>query len=175
MTRSSLQDVSGLTDPLLSYNFDLIFPRIPGFSGNTQPLTIKCQSSTLPGMQLEAVPLSIHGVEVSYAGRQIWTKTFNATFIETRDGATRASMRAWMRYARNNVDNQGHYKNGSDGYAVNPLMYLYDDIPNIIDQVQIFGVFPTNMEDITMDGSQGSIVTTSMTYSFDYTQESLDQ
>lgn len=168
MARTSLQDVSGLPDPLLSYNFDLIFPTIPGGGGSSRALTVKCMTTSLPGMQLEQATASLHGVEVSYAGRQIWTKTFQATFIETRDAATRKTFRRWIEFARNNSRNAGHYKKD---YAVDGVMMLYDDIPAIILETKIVGMFPTQMDDVAFDGAAGTIVTSSITFSYDYTEE----
>jgi hypothetical protein len=167
MARTSLQDVAGLPDPLLSYNFDLIFPSIPG-GGNSRSMTVKCMSTALPGMQLEQQTAALHGVEVNYAGRQIWTKTFQATFIETRDAGTRAAIRRWIEFARNNRFNSGNYKSQ---YAVDAVMQLYDDIPAVINTTKIVGCFPTQLDDVNMDGSQGTIVQVSVTFSYDWTEE----
>lgn len=168
MARTSLQDVAGLPDPLLSYNFDLFFPTIPG-GGNTRGMTVKCMSTALPGMQLEQQTAALHGVEINYAGRQIWQKTFQATFIETRDATTRFAIRKWVEFARNNRQNRGNYK---ADYGVDAVMRLYDDIPNVINETKIIGVFPTQLDDVNMDGSQGSIVQVSVTFSYDWTEES---
>lgn len=169
MKRSSLNDTAGLPDPLLGYNFDLVFPKIPGSSIPTRNLTLKCQSTSIPGMQIEPVILAIHGIELSYAGRQIWSKTFTATFVETRDSTTRQQIRDWIKFARNNSKNAGHYK--SD-YAVNAILYLYDDIPNITNEIKIVNVFPTGLEDVAMDGSNSNLISVSVTLNYDWTEES---
>ncbi len=167
MSRTSLTDVAGLPDPLLSYNFDLFFPAIPG-GGNSRGMTVKCMSTALPGMQLEQQTAALHGVEINYASRQIWQKTFQATFIETRDAQTRFAIRKWIEYARNNKQNRGNYK---ADYGVDAVMRLYDDIPNVINETKIVGCFPTQLDDVNMDGSQGSIVNVSVTFSYDWTEE----
>ena len=167
MARSSLQDVAGLPDPLLSYNFDLILNGMPG-GGDTRSMTIKCMTTALPGMQLEQQTAALHGVEVNYAGRQIWTKTFQATFIETRDAKTRFAIRKWIEFARDNKRNAGNYKSA---YARDAIILLYDDIPAVISTTKVVGCFPTQLDDVSMDGSQGSIVQVSVTFSFDWTEE----
>ena len=169
VTRTSLSDVAGLADPILSYNFDLIFPSIPG-GGDSRSMTIKCMTSSLPGMELEQVTSGLHGVEVSHAGRQIWTKTFQATFYETRDGATRGSIRKWIEFARNNGKNSGQYKSA---YAINAQMVVYDDIPNPINTATIFGLFPKQIDDQSFDGSNSNVISASVTFSYDYTEESI--
>lgn len=167
MARTSLQDVRGLADPLLSYNFDLFFPRMPG-GGDGRAMTIKCMTTALPGMEIEQETASLHGIEVSYGGRQIWTKSFTATFIETRDSRTRTDIRNWIEYARNNSQNSGHYKND---YAVDAVIFLYDDIPNIINEVKVVGCWPKNLAEYSFDGAAGTIMQCSVEWSFDFTEE----
>lgn len=169
MARTSLNDVRGLVDPLQEWNFDLFFPRIPGIGGNqTRNLTIKCQTTALPGMQLDQVTVALHGVEVNFAGRQIYQKTFTATFIETRDTGTRTAIRGWIEFARNNRTNQGNYK--SD-YAVDLEMTLYDDIPNVVQRTMLRSAFPINLDDSNLDGGNSGILTYNVTFSYDLHEE----
>lgn len=169
MARTSLSDVSGLADPILSYNFDLMFPSIPG-GGDTRALTVKCMTTALPGMELEQVTSALHGVEVSHAGRQIYSKTFQATFYETRDGQTRGAIRRWIEFARNNGKNTGNFKRD---YAIAAELLVYDDIPNIINTIKVFGLFPKQIDDQSFDGSNSNVITSSVTFSYDYTEESI--
>lgn len=173
MPRFGLEDMSGLVDPLLSYNFSLIFPSIPGFGADTRDISIKCISAGLPGMTIEQETIAAHGTEVNYAGRQTWSKTFQATFWETRDMTTRMAFRGWIQYARDNFNNQGNYKNGGAGYAVDTVLNLYDDIPQLINSAIVYGVFPTEMAEVQMDGAAGTVIQVQMTFSYDYTLESI--
>ena len=50
-------------------------------------------------------------------------------------------------------------------------MLLYDDIPNVINTTKIVGCFPTQLDDVNMDGAQGTIVQVSVTFSYDWTEE----
>jgi hypothetical protein len=173
MPRFGLEDMSGIVDPLLSYNFSLIFPSIPNFGSDTRDLTIKCVSAGLPGMTIEQETIAAHGVEINYAGRQTWSKTFQATFWETRNADTRQAFRSWIEYARDNFNNQGNYKNGGNGYAVDTVLNLYDDIPQVINTAIVYGVFPTEMAEVQMDGAAGTVIQVQMTFSYDYTLESI--
>lgn len=169
MARTSLSDVSGLADPILSYNFDMMFPSFPG-GGDARSMIVKCMTTVLPGMELEQVTSALHGVEVSHAGRQIFSKTFQATFYETRDGATRGSIRKWIEFARNNGKNAGNFKRD---YAITVDLLVYDDIPNIINTIKVFGLFPKQIDDQSFDGSNSNVITSSVTFSYDYTVESV--
>jgi hypothetical protein len=52
-------------------------------------------------------------------------------------------------------------------------MMLYDDIPNVINTSTIYGCFPTQLDDVAMNGAEGSVVQVSVTFSFDYTEETV--
>lgn len=169
MARSSLRDVGGLPDPLLTYNFDLFFDSIPGGQGvDPRGLTIRCMTTVLPGMQIDQVTVPLHGVEVNYGGRQIYSKQFPATLHETRDNGVRAAIRGWVEYARNNRLNQGKFKND---YSRTAEIVVYDDIPNEIRRVKVFGVWPMSFDDLQLDGSQSAAASYNVTFSYDYTEE----
>ncbi len=164
MARTSYSDMSGLPDPLLSYNFDLVIPNIPG-GGNTKALTIKCQSTSLPGKSLEDVTVTAHGVELKYAGRVVYTHTQQATFYETRDLTTRDALRGWMESARDVPTNSGDYK---VNYGTLAYLLLYDDtVTNVIRTIQFDGFFCQDMQEATLEGSGSSVVTISATFYYD--------
>lgn len=163
MSRSSIQNVLSLGDPALSYNFDLFFPTIPG-SSETRHITYRCQSTDLPGTQLENVEAGLHGVVIQYAGRRMFTQTMNVTFLETSDWATRETFRRWIATARDWRSNSG---SGINTYATRALIVKYDDIPNPVSTTQINLIWPENMQEVSLDGSQGSAVM--LQVSFRYT------
>ena len=169
MARTSLNDIRGLVDPLQQWNFDLLIPSIPGNGASEyRNLTIKCMSTSLPGMQIDQVVVPLKGVEVNYAGRQVYTKTFTATFVETRDTGTRKAIRGWMVFARNNPQNKGNYK---ADYARDLEMLIYDDIPNISQQSFIRSAFPIAMDDTPLDGGNSAVVTYNVTFSYDLVED----
>lgn len=169
MARTSLRDVAGLPDPQTTYNFDLFFDSIPGGAGvNSRGLAIRCMTTSIPGMQVDQITVPLHGVEVNYAGRQIYSKQFSATLHETRDNGIRAAIRGWVEYARNNRQNQGNHK---AQYARTAEIVLYDDIPNETRRIKVFGCWPLSFDDLQLDGSQSTAAQYNVTFSFDYTQE----
>lgn len=167
MARSSLQDIRALPDPLLSYNWDLFIPVVPSGS-DFRSLTIKCQNVSLPGVQVEDVPITLHGVTVKYAGREMFTNQFTATFIETRDMTTRDVIRGWIEFQRNVAANTGQYKVNYESTAV---LALYDDKGNAVRNINIYGVFPQSLDDPSLDGSGSNPVTYTVTFNYDFHQE----
>ncbi len=164
MARTSYSDMSGLPDPVLSYNFDLIIPNIPG-GGNTRALTIKCQSSALPGMSLEDVTVSGHGIELKYAGRPVYTHTLSASFWETRDMTTRDALMAWMLLGRNAKQNTGDYK---VNYSTLAQTLIYDDTgSNVIRTIQYEGFYCQDLQEIALDGGQSTALQVQATFFYD--------
>jgi hypothetical protein len=150
-----------------TYNWDIIFPRIPG-TPDTKPFTFKAMTTSLPGMQLESTPVALHGIELRYAGRANFTHQLPITFIENRDASTRDMLVKWMRSARDWVSNSGTYK---DAYSVTVQMLLYDDIPQVVRTINLYGVWPETFDDVGVDGQTSGIVQISATLSYDYHED----
>jgi hypothetical protein len=166
MARSGLQETVGILDVLQTWNWDVLFARVPG-SADARGLTTKCISTVLPGSQLEQVKLEAHGIQLNYAGRRVWTQTWDCTFVESRDANSRGLLIGWQEAARSWVNNSGSYKSQ---YAVPVQLTMYDDIPLQARLIQLENAFPINVGDATLDQSSG-IVQYSVTFSYDYTTE----
>lgn len=164
MARTSLSDIRSLPDPLLSYNWDLFIPLVPS-GADFRPLTIKCQNVTLPGVSVEDVPITLHGATVKYAGREMYTNQFTATFLETRDMTTRDAIRSWIEYARNVAANTGQFK---VNYEATAQLALYDDKGNAVRTINVYGVFPQNMDEPSLDGSGSQPVLYTVTFNYDF-------
>lgn len=164
MSRIGLSDVSGLPDPLLQYQFELIIPTIPG-QGNGKGLAQRCKTTSLPGSQLEDVEVTLHGVTVKYAGRTTFSHDLQATLVETRDLYVRDTIRKWLDFCRDIRNTSGNYKSQ---YATTAIIQLYDDTNTVIRQIKLSGFFPKTLDDAGVDGSASSPVEPSVTFSYDY-------
>lgn len=168
MGRTSISDIRGVGDPLQQWNWDLFIPNMPGTS-NSRPFTFKCQTTSIPGFQIEPVLVGLHGVELSYAGRALYTKTFDCTLLESRDGNTRDMFTKWKELARSWKLNTGTSK---DIYATNGELVLYDDTPSVIRTIKIYGMWPSNLADSQLDGQASQAVTHSVTFTYDWVDDS---
>jgi hypothetical protein len=165
MARTSVFDLQAVGDPALSWNFDLFLPSIPG-SADTRDLTWKCMSTGLPGSEINRVPVPMHGVELIYMGNRQWSHTFNTTFLEAIDWQTRTKLFNWMEAGRSWAKNSG---SEAATYKVTGQITLYDDIPNVAKTITVYGMWPSNIADITLDGGNGTgHVTQDITWSFDF-------
>jgi hypothetical protein len=164
MPRTSLQDVRSVGDPLLSFNWDFLIPRFPGVN-DSRKFTFKCQTAVLPGMLLEQVPVRLHGVELRYAGAKNFSHSFPLTLLETSDVNSRDMFVRWTELARSWVLNTG---SPADIYKTNAQLVIYDDTPKVTRTINIFGLWPENVDDAQLDGQQSAAVTYNITFSYDY-------
>ncbi len=164
MARTSLESVLSLQDPAQSWNFDLFLPSIPG-SSNTRNLTFSCMTTVLPGMNLDVVEVPLHGVQLDFAGRATYSRTFNATFLEMRDWGTREMFRRWRESIRSWDNNSGSF---ASAYKVTADLVVYNDIPQPVRTIRVFGVWPEQIADIQLDGGASNVVTTEITFHYDF-------
>jgi T4-like virus tail tube protein gp19 len=166
MAKTTLQDVQGIKDPMLSDNFGFQVSNVPG-SGNDRPLTIQCKSVVKPGMQLEEVEYALFGHVVKHAGRLTTSHEFTAEFYETFDGSITRTVESWLEWARAKSSQHGHFKNGTDGYAKDATLTIYDQTGNASLTYKLFGVWPSASQDLSFDGSSANGLTQSITFKFD--------
>jgi len=167
MSRSSLYNVLALPDAFQTWQFDLFFPYIPGWSDNI-PLTYKCQTTSLPGFNLEPVEIALQGVTKKEAGRATYNHTFPMTFLEVSDQSTRRAFRAWRETCRSQKNNTGSV---SSAYKVNGQIVLYDNQPTETHTMIVFGMWPETVDDLGLEGNSSTAGMLSVTCSYDFTDE----
>lgn len=166
MARSGLQEALQILDPLQSWNWDVMFPRVPGID-DTRPLTNKAVSTNIPGHNIEQVGVEAKGVKLNFAGRRTWGGTWDCTFVESRDSNSRDSFVKWMELARSWKNNTGSYKSV---YSVPIELTLYDDLPQVSRLIKLIGAWPMTVGETSLDQSSG-VVQYAVTFSYDYTEE----
>lgn len=165
MPRTSYANILQLPDAAQSWNFDLFFPQIPGSNGQARNLSYKCKTSELPTSKIEPVDIELHGTKKREAGRASYDHNFNATFMETIDWATYQTFRAWRKYMRDWKNNAG---TDSTAYKVNLELDLYDNAGNVSQTIILAGAFPTDINQVQLDGSQNTVIELQIGFSFDY-------
>ncbi len=168
--RTSLQNVMALPDAAQAWNFDFFIPAIPGTTYSAQNLTFKCKTTELPASSIEPVKIELHGVAKQEAGRATYQHTFNTTFMETVDYATYMALRAWRDTMRSWKNNTG---TNSQVYKQNCELDLYDNAGVIAQTIIIAGCFPTDIGNVTLDGTQSAVVDLQITWSFDYLNDGM--
>ena len=166
MGRSSLYNVHALPDAFQVWNFDLFFPSIPG-GGDNVTLTYKCQSTSIPGFNLEPVDIELAGVKKKEAGRATYNHTFPCTMLEVVDFSTRRALRNWRETCRSWKKNNGTM---SSAYKVNGQLVLYDNQPSAVRTIMIYGMWPETVDDLSLEQASTAGFL-SITFSYDWTDE----
>ena len=170
MSRSSLSDIQGsIIDPALPWNFDLIFDKLPtGMSGDTRALTIRCQSTSLPGVTHNQVEVALQGITLRYRGRKTYGGTFDVVFAENVDWSTYEIFRNWNKLMLSWQNNTG---SSSAVYKVPVTIVTYNDAGEVVKEISVRGVWPQSVQDISLEGSDDGYVQPNITFSYDYVDE----
>jgi hypothetical protein len=124
-------------------------------------------ASTVPGSQVDQVGVEAHGVKLNFAGRRTWSGTWSATFFESRSSSTRSAFVQWLEFMRSWKNNAGTYK---QDYSVTAEVAMYDDLPQVVKRIRLYGLFPQSLEDVSLDNASG-VVQYQVTFSYDWTED----
>lgn len=120
-------------------------------------------TTDVPGTQLEEVMAPLHGVQIPYAGRRMFTHSMNVTFMETSDWSTSEKFRRWMEIARSWRQNSGSM---SSGYWVTSQLVMYNDIPEVVRTIQVNNLWPANVQEMQLDGGSSQLVQLSVEFRY---------
>ena len=171
--RTTLNDVLGqITDPFYSDNFELYIPALPQLlNSDMKGLQIQCKSLSIPGVANEAQDLMLHGFKVQVAGRTAFQNTLSVTFVENRNLNVYTTLRNWIYLVR---DFRTQTSVGKSNFAVNAILYTYDETGKLTmpKGLTLYKFWCADVQDISLDNSQASVVDVSATFKFDYADES---
>lgn len=163
MARVSLQNMAATKDPLQTWNWEVVFPRIPG-AADSRILTVRATATAAPGSQIEQAPWEGHGRKLNFAGRRTYTGTWDCTFVDARDSSTFKTLSGWADTTRPYVEGKGAYK---EEYATTVEVTMYDAADNPSRYIKLRNCFITNIADVSLDQSS-TVMTMQVTLSFDW-------
>lgn len=164
--RPSLRDYQSVGDHLITADWYMLIPYIPGAS-DPRSMSYKINSTMLPGTQIEQVQSEVGARRFNFAGRRLFTGTWNATLIETANGSSRADLINWMNLARPYVTGAGSYKSQ---YAVTAEVRVYDAANRVAVMSTIYGLWPMQIDDANLDQAS-SVLQYNIQFSFDRADE----
>jgi hypothetical protein len=166
MAKPNLQSVLTIADPMLSDNFELLFGTVPSVngSGNTQALLLQCKTVVKPGMTIEQVTYDLFGHTVEFAGRLTYSHTMAIEFVENWQGTITRTLENWMSVARDPITQHGALK---AQYTSDAILNIYNQLGNVSLSYKIINMFPTEIPDLSFDGSASTALSVSATFSYD--------
>ena len=165
--RITQSEINSLPDFLTTAEFVLMLGSIPG-TASTKRLSLQCKSTAIPGETVERVSETLAGFEKGQAGGRTWSHTFSCTFAETRDLAISKAIRKWMQMTRGTKSGSstGYMKD----YSVSADVYVFDTAGEMVKSTTIYGVFPTEFPEISLEGGTShAVIEPAITFGYDYT------
>jgi hypothetical protein len=163
-TKPSFGDVANsILDPMLSDNFLLDIPNVPG-GQNGQPLRMQCKSAAKPGVTVNAVEVQVFGHTLEFASNLTYGHDMSVEYVENRSGQITTILENWAKLIRDNETQSGEFKKV---YAVNGIFTIFDQKGNSVKEYKIENMWPSQIPDLSFDGSSSSIISLSATFKYD--------
>jgi hypothetical protein len=161
----TLDEVNQQKDIMDTVHFALRFGNIPG-SGDSAPMTILCQTASIPGVNVEPVEVGLHGHTVRFRGRKVFSGTFSVGFVENTNYDIQKRLRKWSEYTvgTNSSASQGY----KSDYSLTAELELYDITRKVADRLSIYGVWLQDLPEVQLDGQSAQAMLINPTFTFDY-------
>lgn len=164
MGKPTLDDVLNVGDPMLNDNFDITFTRVPG-GGDGRSLRIQCKSGIKPGMSVQQAEIELFGHKTVHAARKTFSNSMSMSWHEDRRGTIVQQMENWSEFCRSTRTQTGNYKSA---YASTARLTIYDQVGSPVLNYNIVNCWPTEVNDLSFDGSGGTAQMTECTLAYDY-------
>lgn len=166
---------SVVRDPMLSDNFTFEIPNVPTGSDDDQQLLMHCQQVQKPGVTINAVEVQLFGHTLEFASNKTFSHDLSVTYYENSKGTIMRILEKWAALIRDTKTGLGKLKYGdssstssTDGYARTGIIKLFDPTGNMVLEYTVYGLWPSQVPDSQMDGSNSSALTHGTTFKYDY-------
>jgi hypothetical protein len=187
-SRPNLAQLQGLSDPLLTCNYRLVFNEVPkgifsrtasAFNSamstffvladanistdNMDGLSLSCRSATVPASTIEAIQVEHRGFRCSYPGRRMSSNSVTVEFMESQALVLSMFFTAWLDIARDINDGTSDVELRKGRMSL--LLFRNDGEQS--GGYSYYGVWPTEVGDMSLNGQSSDIVPLSVTFAYD--------
>lgn len=182
------------TDPMLSFEYELIIPFIPGqgnfsieggrvaggdfegaiarqYGAQTQAAGLMRVFSTtvqMPEKTIDEVLVNLAGGhELVYAGLMKTAHDVSVNIKERRDMVICKALNNWGEYCRAHLTQHGHYKSE---YSVNTTVRIFDQKSKTVEQYKLYGFWPSNVPGIALDSTSSNAIEHAVTFKVDFVE-----
>lgn len=157
---------AAVLDPLYSDNYQFLIPNLPaGVSDSTNSLLMLCRTATKPGVTVNAVEVQLYGHTLEYASNVMFGHDLSIDYVENRQARISSILETWASMIRKFGTQHGAFKSE---YAVTAYLDLFDQKGNTIRKYHIFGVWPSSIPDLSMDGQSSNPISVNVTFKYDH-------
>lgn len=154
MPKVTLTEATEIQDPLLSDNYELLFPELPstvtGGADATSSLRIQCRSASKPGANIEEQLVEVFGHTLRHAGRRTVTGSFNVGFVENSTMDTYTILEQWADACRTMEEQLGQFK---QDYSVTCEFIIYRQDGSVAKRYEIIGVWPKVVPELPFENT----------------------
>lgn len=159
------QIASVIKDPMLSNLFTLEIPNIPTGTSDEQYVLLQCQQVAKPGWTINNVEAQLFGHTLEYAGNKTFGHDMSATYVDNSAGVILRIFERWGEICRGSKTQLGSYKND---YARDAKLTIFDTTGVAVLIYTIYGVWPNTLPDVSLDGSNSSIISHAIGFKYDW-------
>lgn len=165
-----IERVRSLVDPLKIFQFRMSISPIPkivtGISGDE--LSLRCTATELPGSTVEQSVVSLGGYDVRYAGRRLYSGNWTVSLIESVNADMIKFFELWQSLCNDPVLG---VQQPSTLYKANGIIELYTGENQVTHRRRLQGIFPTEVNPISLDMSSSEAARLEVNFSYDYYQD----
>jgi len=170
MSHVTLDEVNQQPDAMDSEHFKVLFGDIPG-AGDSRPMTINCQTAVIPGFTIEQMEVGLHSHTVRYVGKRTFSGTMSIGFVENSAMDIQRRLRTWAEFAKGTLS--GSAQGYKSDYAKTIEVQVMDITGKTVDVLSVYGVFPTDVPEIQLDGQSSQAMLVQASFSYDYYRSKL--
>lgn len=171
MGRPTLNEVQAVfADALPTDRFEFLLGNLPGgiVSDNLRVMT---QQVSIPGITIEPFEVAVHGQVLRYPGRKLFNGTISATFVENAGTDAQRALRTWSELCKST--NTGKSVGTKRDFAVNARLNVYDNADVVRDEVDIIGLWLSELSEIQLDGQASQAMQIQCTFTYDVWRSTL--
>ena len=157
----SAERVKGLGTPFFPDRWEVIFPLIPGQSGETSTFSARARGTQLPGYSVETAEVWFKGKRTTHATRVAESGELTITFEEGINLPVWKAFQAWKALCetRNRIL-----------YQTVLVLNVQDSADNNKAQITLGNVFPVDVPDVPLDMDNSSIVNIDIRFRYDWAE-----
>lgn len=171
MPKVNLDEAISIADPLLSDNYELLFPNLPApvvAAGAVESLRIQCKTAVKPGATIEEVLVEVFGHKIRHAGQRLVSGSMAVEYVENSQMSVYTPIEQWADACRVFNTQAGLLK---AEYAVPAIFRIFSqDGTTVVAEYDIIGVWPKTVPELSFDGTSAQAIPVSMEFSYDDSQ-----
>jgi len=165
MSKVTLVEATGIKDPLLSDNYELLIPNPP--AGSAEALRIHCKSASKPGSTIEEQLVEVFGHKLLHVGKHSYSGSMSVTFVENYLMVITTALNDWAQICRSTQTQSGAFK---EEYATDATFIIYGQDGAKIGEYLIKNIWPKTVPDHAFDSS-ASALEAATEFAFDWIEK----